>query len=172
MLVEVPDKPTWIGRIDEICQHLAELPTPWVDRQILESILGLRARRVQQLLMPVVSKRIGRNGLADRDDLIPYLRRIAEGEKTHYERQRRRKLACVLDELRQSWTEQRRVLVEAPTNVVNQEIADLPAGVQLSPGQILLEFQTKDEALTQLLALVMAIGNDPDHFESCIRLDG
>jgi hypothetical protein len=33
----------------------------------------------------------------------------------------------------------------------------------------LLEFGTKDQAFAQLLALVMAIGNDPDTFEARIR---
>ena len=74
-----------------------------------------------------------------------------------------------LEELRRSWLAQPRVLVEAPTAIVNQEIAGLPPGIQLDPGRILLEFGTKDQAFAQLLALVMAIGNDPDTFEARIR---
>jgi hypothetical protein len=165
----MPDKPTWIGRLNEICRELETLPSPWIDRQTLEDILGIGTRRTQQLMAPVVTQTIGRNGMADRNQLILHLRRVAAGDTTHYERQRRRKLGSILEELRRSWVEQPRVLVEAPTEVVNQEIAGLPNGIHLAPGRILLEFQSKDEAFAQLLALVMAIGNDPDEFEARIR---
>jgi hypothetical protein len=165
----MPDKPTWIGRLDEICQELETLPSPWVDRQTLEAILHLGTRRIQQLMAPVVTQTIGRNGMANRDQLILHLRRVAAGDTTHYERQRRRKLGSVLEELRRSWVEQPRILVEAPTEVINQEITGLPNGIHLTPGRILLEFQTKDEAFAQLLALVMAIGNDPNTFEARIQ---
>lgn len=165
----MPDKPTWIGRLDEICRQLNSLPSPWVDRQTLETILGIRTRRAQQLMAPVVSQTIGRNGLADRGDLILHLQRTASGEAAHYERQRLRKLGGLIEEMRRSWVQQPRVLVEAPPQVYRQEIAGLPPGVHLGPGRIALEFQSKDEALAQLLALVMAIGNDPDAFEAKIQ---
>jgi hypothetical protein len=165
----VPDKPTWLGRLDEICHELQSLPSSTLDRQTLEKILGLRSRRVQQLMAPVVTQTIGRNGIVDRDQLIRHLRSVASGDAAHYEHQRRAKLGSVLEQLRRSWLEQPRVLVEASTEVVNQEIADLPNGVHLGPGRILLEFETKEQAFAQLLALVMAIGNDPDAFESRIQ---
>jgi len=165
----MPDKPTWIGRLDDICRELQALPSPSLDRQTLEKILGLRTRRVQQLMAPVVTQTIGRNGIVERDQLIRHLRSVASSEAAHYEHRRRFQLGSVLEELRRSWLAQPRVLVEAPTAVVNQEIAGLPPGIQLGPGRILLEFGTKDQAFAQLLALVMAIGNDPDTFEARIR---
>jgi hypothetical protein len=52
---------------------------------------------------------------------------------------------------------------------VNQEIAELPSGIHLTPGQIRIEFRQPSEALEKLLALAMAIGNDIDRFERLTR---
>ena len=40
--------------------------------------------------------------MADREELIVHLKRLAAGDEAHYERRRRQKLAMVLDGLRQA----------------------------------------------------------------------
>jgi hypothetical protein len=62
------------------------------------------------------------------------------------------------------------VLVEAPAGIVNQELDNLPSGIHLEPGRILIEgFQNSQEALQKMLALAMAMGNDPIGFDARIR---
>ncbi|MGO9998036.1 MAG: hypothetical protein ACLPKW_09840 [Acetobacteraceae bacterium] len=112
-----------------------------------------------------MTRQIGINGVAGRDELIAHLKRLAAGDDAHYERRRRQRLALVLDELRRAALAQPKVLVEAPTTVRNQEFADLPDGVSVSPGSIAITFSTPNEALQRLLALAMAIGNDFAEFE-------
>jgi hypothetical protein len=73
----MPDKPTWIGRLDEIAEKLRALPDPWIDRACVEDVLGVGRRRAQQLLAPCVSRQVGSNGLADREALIAHLARLA-----------------------------------------------------------------------------------------------
>lgn len=165
----MPDKPIWYTRLDAAIAQLDALPTPWVDRAALESALGVGRRRAQQLLQPLVRRTIGRNGLADRAELIAHLRRLAAGEAASFELQRRERLHAILDQLHREARQQPRVLVEAPTAVVNQELQSLPAGVHLSPGRIVLEgFATPEQAKQQLLALIMAMANDPDGFDERI----
>lgn len=167
----MPDKPMWYSRLDSAVEQLRCLPSPWVDRGVLESVLGVGRRRAQQILRPLVRRTIGKSGLGHRDEVIQYLQALAAGEPAHFERQRRQRLRSILDQLHRQSKEQPRVLVEAPAAVVNQELASLPPGVHLSPGRIVLEgFATPDEAKQKLLALIMAIGNDPDGFDSRIAL--
>jgi hypothetical protein len=79
-----------------------------------------------------------------------------------FEVERRERLHSILNQLHRERKEHPRVLVEAPTAVLNQEFEALPPGVHLSPGRIVLEgFSTPDEAKQKLLALIMAMGNDP-----------
>jgi hypothetical protein len=103
--------------------------------------------------------------VADREELIAHLKRLATGDEAHYERRRRQRLAQVLEGLREAALAQPRVLVEAPTTVLNQEFANLPDGVSVSPGAISITFSSPSEALQRLLALAMAIGNDFSEFE-------
>jgi hypothetical protein len=167
--VLMPDKPTWYGRLEEIIRELDALPYPWVDRATLESILEVGRRRAQQILQPCVTHQVGSNGLADRAALIAHLRSLAAREEAHYEKQRRRRLAAALDELRRASLSQPRVLVEAPLSVMSQELANLPDGVELGSGYVTLRFVSPQEALEKLLALAMAIGNDLENFEFLTR---
>ena len=161
----MPDKPTWYGRLDQVIAELSDLPWPWVDRETLQSLLRVGPRRAQQVLRPCVTRQVGANGVAEREELIAHLRRLAAGDEVHYERRRRQRLAQVLEGLRQAALAQPKVLVEAPATVLNQELANLPEGVSISPGAISITFSSPNEALQRLLSLAMAIGNDFSEFE-------
>jgi hypothetical protein len=165
----MPDKPTWCGHLEETVSGLRALPHSWVDRATLERLLRIRRRRAQQILQPCVRQQVGSNGVADREELIAHLQRLASGESVYYERRRREQFVASLTTLRQQWTEQIKMPVEAPAAIVNQTLADLPPGVTLAPGQITVQFSTAVEALEKLLAIAMAAGNDLDRFASLIR---
>jgi hypothetical protein len=165
----VPAKPSWFSHIDRIIRDLEALPRPFVDRATVEFLLGVGRRRAQQILAPSITHHVGSNGLADRDALIAHLRRLASSDTGYYERQRRHKLATVLAELQQERLERPQLLVEAPVQVVTQELENLPAGVRLEPGRITLTFDQPHEALEKLLALAMAISNEFQRFEHQVR---
>ena len=164
-LCPMPDKPLWVGRLDQVVAELEAFPHPWVDRAAIERLLGVGRRRAQQILQPCVAHQIGASGVADRDALIERLKALARGEVAHYERQRRRKLAQAIEKLRREWVETPHVVVEAPEKIVQQELDDLPPGVHVRPGSVTVEFGSVQEGLEKLLALAMAIGNDFDRFE-------
>jgi hypothetical protein len=167
----MPDKPIWYGRLEDAIREIEALPYPWVDRVVIESVLGVGRRRAQQILQPLLSRQAGRNGLAPRDRVIEHLRRLAAGEPADFEQQRRRRFLATLDRLQEEARSRPRVLVEAPTAVVNQELDNLPPGISLSPGRIVIDnFKTPEEAMQKMLALVMAMGNDPLGFEARISV--
>jgi len=161
----VPAKPSWFSKIDSVVSQLQAQSRPFVDRATVEFLLGVGRRRAQQILAPCITDRVGSNGLADREQLIARLRRLAEGDDGYYERRRRHKVAHTIGQLRQERLETPRVLVEAPLRVVDQSFADLPPGVHVSAGRITVDFDEPRQALEKLLALAMAIGNEFDRFE-------
>jgi hypothetical protein len=167
----MPAKPKWFGRLDEIIDELAALPSPAVTRGRIEFLLGVGPRRAQQIMAPCGTEQVGTSTVADRQLLIRRLRALAHGETAHYEVERRRNFAKTLESLRQGWLTAPKVLVEAPVAAVNQELDDLPAGIELAPGRIALTFATPAEALEKLLALAMAIGRDMRRFEEIITPD-
>ena len=161
----MPAKPVWYSKINEVIRELEALPRPFVDRATVEFLLGVGRRRAQQILAPCIMDRVGTNGLADRDAFIAHLRRLAEGDDGYYERQRRRKVAVILGQLQKERLERPRLLVEAPVQVLTQELENLPEGVRLEPGRITVTFDHAQQALEKLLALAMAVSNDFDRFE-------
>jgi hypothetical protein len=164
-MAQVPARPLWFSRINTIVEELQALPRPFVDRATVEFLLGVGRRRAQQILAPTITDRVGANGLADRDALIAQLQRLSAGDEVVYERQRRRKVADTLGKLRQERLERPRLLVEAPAEVRDRKLDNMPAGVHLERGRITVEFENPRQALEKLLALAMAIGNDFARFE-------
>lgn len=167
----MPDKPSWYTRLEAAIEQLEALPSPWVDRAALEFALGVGRRRAQQILRPLVRQIIGKNGLANREEVVRHLRDLAAGEPAYFEKRRRERLHSILRQFERQTRERPRVLVEAPSLVVNQELETLPPGVHLSPGRIVLDgFATPEEAKQKLLALIMAMGNDPDGFDARVAV--
>jgi hypothetical protein len=168
-VARMPDKPLWFDRLAEAVQQLEALPSPWVDRATLEFILGIGRRRAQQILAPLVRKTIGKSGLALREEVIEHLQQLAAGEAAYFARQRRERMRSLLEAWQRQARERPRLLVQAPTAIVNQELDNLPPGVHVAPGRILIEgFRTPEEAHQKLLALAMAMANDPTGFEARI----
>jgi hypothetical protein len=159
----VPAKPGWYSKINDVIRELESLPRPFVDRATVEFLLGVGRRRAQQIMAPCIMHRVGANGLADREMLIAHLNRLASGEAVHYEQRRRLRLAERIELLERERS--RSVMVEAPAAVVNQQFENLPVGVSILPGRITVSFASTREALEKLLALAMAVGNDPLLFE-------
>lgn len=166
----MPDKPLWYGRLEEAIAELEALPFPWVDRSTVERVLGVGRRRAQQILSPCGRRKVGASVLADRAELIERLRALARGDAAGYERQRRRRLALELERLAAGWRERPRLLVSAPPRLAYQGLDRLPAGVAIGPGEVRVRFGSLTEALEKLLALTMAIGNDPGGFEAAAGL--
>jgi hypothetical protein len=167
----MPSKPAWYAKLDEITAELKALPVQFVHRAIIERLLGVGRRRAQQILLPCISVRVGASGLADRDLLIERLRGVAQSDENYFETQRRRKLGETLGKLRQQQIEQPRVMVEAPVSVLNSRIQNLPEGVSLEPGRIVVTFSDPQEALQKLLAIAMAAGNDLGGFEEAVKVN-
>ena len=165
----MPDKPLWYARLPEALAYLEQSPEPWVDRATVEFLLGVGRRRAQQLMQPLVSRTLGPNGLVARERLRRYFQQLAAGEDVADEQQRRQRLRRVLAEARR----QPRVLVEAPLPLLNQRLAELPPGVWLTPGRIVVEgFTSAEEALQKLLALALAVGHNPMEFEQLVTPPG
>src|SRR3978361_406442 len=152
----MPDKPPWYSRLPSVLEELSAAPTPWIDAALLQIVLGVSRRRAQQILRPLVRHTLGRNGLAAKSELIEHLRALAAGTEGEFEQQRRRRFEELLEEAHLKLCRQPPVLVEAPPAIVHQEVHQLPKGIHLSPGQIVIgQFRTADEAKQLLLALIL-----------------
>lgn len=165
----MPAKPIWISRFSGIEAQIQSIKSPEVGRSTVERILGLKERRAQQIMAGLPGRMVGNVALVDRQALINKLRSIANGPESAFEAERRHRVAATIEGYRRQRIEQPQVLVEAPTAIVNTRLERLPAGVTVERGRIVVEFDSAESACRRLLALAMAISNDPDLFVQTVE---
>ena len=160
--------------LPEAIRQLEAASDPWVDRPALETPLGVGRRRAQQLLSALARRRVGTSLVASSADVVAYLKRIAAGEGAYYDGRRSEQLWTQLAETRREWIRRPPVLVEVPNaqarRVESLDFDGLPDGVELAPGSITVRFREPDEALSELMALAVAIGQNRQAFEQRVAL--
>jgi len=142
---------------------LESFEVPVVDRAVIERLFGLRRRRAIELLHSFGGYQAGRTFLIDRRRLIEELRRLADGQEFQVERQRKERLDGQFDELRRC-KEAARVRIPVQPGVFGRKMADLPAGVELQPGHLHIEFSGTEDLLVKLYELSQAASNDFGRF--------
>ena len=160
----MPAKAQWLFRVPEILAELSALDVPVVDRAVCERLFRLRRRRAIDLIRCIGGYQAGRTFLVDRPKLVAQLEQIRDGSDFQMEWRRKQRLAEQLDAMRRMQTGARVVIALEP-GVLLQRLPELPAGVGLSPGELHIRFQSPEELLSKLFALVQAIANDYEAFE-------
>ena len=159
----MPAKPAWLLKIPEILTMLEVFDVPVVDRATIERLFVLRRRQAIELLHRLGGYQAGRTFLVDRHVLVANLRRLAAGEDFERESRRKERLDGAIDRLRRYQTAAR-VRIPVPADVFSHKMADLPAGVALAPGQLLVTFAGTEDLLAKLFELAQAASNDYDRF--------
>ena len=158
-------KAAWLLKIPEIVSLLETFDVPVVDRAIVEHLFGLRRRQAIELLHRFGGYQAGRTFLVDRLRLIDQLRRLAEQDEFQAESRRKERLEHAFDQLRRHRSAAR-VRIPMQPDVCGRNLADLPAGVALEPGQLRIEFFSAEDLLGKLYELAQAASNDFDRFRA------
>lgn len=159
----MPAKPRWWLRIPEILPALENLDAPWLDRAAIEQVFGLRRRRAIELLHVFGGFQVGRMFLVDRQKVLDQLHGNSRGEEFRWERKRRRRLSEALSEARQ-YSQAARVKIP-----VLEPSPGLPAGVNIEPGRMVIEFQSVEDLLAKCYAMVQVAACDYVYFQQIIQ---
>jgi len=163
----MPAKPQWLLQLPAILDTLDSLPSPVVDRLVIEKVFGVGRRRAILLLHSFGGFRSGQTFFIERQKLINQLQRIREGEEFTGERQRRNRLARDLEQSHQL-SPGRNIGIAAADDVRERQLADLPRGIDLKPGELTVEFSGAEDLLRQLFELSQAILNNYAAFEDLV----
>lgn len=152
----MPESPSWAVRLPEIENELEKFPL--VFTRDLEDLLEIGRRRAQQIIAPCI---IAHSRAARPKAVIERLRALVGKIDPEQEAGRRKQFASKV----KAMTKEREsaLMVAAPTSIVNQQFE--VSGVEVSAGEIRVSFSSHLEALEKLLALAMAIKNQPEEFE-------
>jgi len=160
----MPAQPQWLLRLPEIISELEQLDLPIVDRAVFEKVFRVGRRRAIQLMHRFVGRQVGRTFIIDRTALLDRLR-VGLASDTFYDEQtRRRRVVEELDHMRKL-APGRKVVIQVPPEARDNRLADLPAGIYLSPGELRIEFFGTEDLLRQLFELSQAIVNDYQKFQ-------
>jgi hypothetical protein len=153
---------TWMHRVPALIDELKQDTGVPVTSSWLAHKLQVSQRRVMQLFGQVQSKqKIGSAAIFDPQALVEYITNQKSAEQA-VEDARRRRVLKILDIQRPM------LIVEAPAEIVNTELKDVP-GVFLEPGKITItNFKDLEDACLKLQLLGYAILNDMVEFEQLI----
>jgi len=163
----MPRKPEWIHHIDSALAELDLLPSPFIDRRTLQSLLHVSPRQALRILNRLAPSSAGASLLIPRLELIAKLQSLRDGENSQFEIRRRDRLSDQLNRLRRD-LKARQVRIEATQPV--ELLASLPPAIRLTPGRLEIRFTTAAELLTLLLSLGQAMTNDYHRFAEAVEV--
>jgi hypothetical protein len=159
----MPFAPLWLSRIPDAVGQLEKLDRETLTRRDLERLFGVSRALAAQLMHQFGATHVGFQLVLDRADLIRTLKALRRGRSAQAAVVRR---TAVITHLRQARLDAVRIPVTR--EVLQTQVAGLPAGVALGPGRIEVQFTSVPEALQQLFTLAQAITNDYDRFAAIV----
>ena len=157
----MPAKSSWLLRIPNIVAHLQALDTPVIDRRICERLFGVRRRRAIQLMQQFGGYHSGNTILVDHLTLITTLKDVEQADEYAWEIIRKQTLYNKLDQLHRC-KDATRIRLRVSEQAQHNMIEDLPLGLTLVPGKLVVEFDAPEELFAKLYELAQAAANDYD----------
>jgi hypothetical protein len=146
-------------RIPEIIRMLTELDAPVIDRAVCERIFEVGRRQANHLMRGFGGYRSGNTVLLDRLYLVSVLRQIADSPAVRCEYRRKQRLADKLDELHR-YRSARSIRLPVAAGLCDRRVGDLPAGIVLEPGRLIVSFGAAEELFARLYELAQAAVTD------------
>jgi hypothetical protein len=158
----MPSSPLYAHRLADGISVLAQMEDAWIDRRTLGEILGVSKWTAWRILKQCgATEGPGGSLVCRREDLIERMQAILEGHAAP-EIARRERVVRQLDELFELATRNRKIIARGPAAnaMLNSRFSNLPAGVDLQPGELRIAFYGTEDFLTKLGALVYAVQRD------------
>jgi len=159
----MPARPVYFQRIEEGIAYLNSLTTEWVDRRNLEEAFGV-SKTVAWRIMRLYGGSSGPGNalVCRREDLVRALENRADSSAVRQEVKRRARLEERLEQLARSAVSARVEVARGreAAELLDAKLAGLPAGVELSPGQLSIHFEGIQDFLRKFGAVVFALQND------------
>jgi hypothetical protein len=164
----MPALPQWFQRLPEITGELQRLSAPVADRAVFEAVFRVGRRRAIQLLHHFGGYQVGKTFVVDRLSLITQLEAAGGGDRFTREQQRKTRLFAELEQVRRL-APGRKVRIAVAPDVQECDMAGLPAGIHLRPGELRIDFFGAEDLLRHLFELSQAILHDYGRFQEAVE---
>ena len=163
----MPAQPAWFHKLDAILTELRTIEPDYLDRQAVERIFGVRERRARQLMVGLPCIQVGNAVAVSRAALIERLETTSADERFQWEIVRRARVVESLETLRKN-AAARRVQFPAPPAARDRSLANLPADIDLRPGELRIRFTAPEDLALKLFELSQAMANDWPAIEAAL----
>ena len=159
----MPAKPSWAWRLPDALSALRACPNDWIDRRLIEESFGC-SKTVAWRILRQAGVEAGPGGAlaCRREELIDRLERIRASGTVEREIARSQRVDQFLKRIRPAVIANLTQVVrdgEAEA-LLRSRFAQLPAGVELVPGELRITFRDMQEFLQKFGAVVFALNND------------
>jgi hypothetical protein len=159
----MPARPAYFHRLSDAIGELKRWKTPWVDRRAIEELVGVSKAGAWRLMRRCGAEEgPGHALVCRRDDLVAALEAIEQTGESRQEVGRRVRLEAYLDEMAVfAKSRQSRIASERKASeLLSSRFSKLPAGVELTPRSLTIEFLGAEDFLQKMGSVIFALQND------------
>jgi hypothetical protein len=149
-------------------EELRALEISHLDRLAVQKLFGVRERRARQIMTGLPALKVGNAVAVERQALIVRLDGIRAGDRFQWEIFRRGRLVEDLERTRRQLAA-RRVRIPAADVVRDRSVHELAGGIDLRPGELLIQFDSPEDLAAKLFELSQAMANDWNAFARAIE---
>ena len=165
----MPPQLTWLHRLPDIVAQIKGLPSPVIDRSVIEQIFQVQRRQAHKLMAEFGAHQLGsgrgRTLVLTRDELVARLEALLHTEEFERTRLRKQKLATSLLESRER-LKHRRVEIRVDPRQRSLGREAWPATLQLSPGRLEIDFTSPNHLAEQLALVALALEDEWEKFSA------
>jgi hypothetical protein len=158
----MPAAPIWYTRIPDIITVLQKGLWQQISRSTLQRLLGIEARRAQQLMRTMRTHKCGNMVFVERCDLLEWLEALQAGDEVGREWRRREHIETALMEMHLDLLARRHQIYtpeQAPA-IRAASLEQLADTTVLRPGELQIQFTGMQDLMQQLFQLSRALAND------------
>jgi hypothetical protein len=163
----LPPQLTWLHRLSDIIAEVKKLPSPVIDRFVVEELFQLQSRQAQKLMAEFGAHQLGsgrgRTLVLTRDELAARLEALVHTEEFERTRLRKQKLATSLLESRER-LKHRRVEIRVDPRQRSLGRETWPATLHLSSSRLEIDFTSPNHLAEQLALVALALEDEWETF--------
>lgn len=163
----MPAQPAWLTRVPEILDWLRATQHPVLGRQAIEEIFHLKRRQAIHLMHRFGGFQLGRTFAIDRLSLINELDRLRADPNYWWEIARRKRFGQALTQMR-TYSRAAKITLPVATQRHGEAPPSLPPGVDLSPGELRVQFHSAVDLLAKLYEVAQRAAADLEDFEKLL----
>jgi hypothetical protein len=167
----LPDHPTWFDRLPKLLSTVqSQNDPPFLDRQAIETLFGLRRRQAIVLMHRLEGYKVGQALVVSRYTVIEFLQKILASGSLEQAGAKKNHVIEFLAEARQGL--QLPSIPLPATKLSDITFDGLPPGIRLQPDELTIQFHGAADLLQKLLSLSQALANDFETFELTLASGG